>query len=169
MDIQTCLKALNDYNCPPNVIAHSRAVSKKAVEIAKTYSKKTDATVDMEHVMYGALVHDIGRSKTHSIQHAVVGAEILSDLNFPEYYINITLKHIGAGIPCEEAEDLGLPKRDYIPSTIEEKIVAQADNLISGTAEVDLTFVLKKWEESFGKNHPAINRIKLLHEELLLD
>ncbi|ADZ10452.1 metal dependent phosphohydrolase [Methanobacterium lacus] len=169
MDITTCLKALNDYNCPPNVIAHSKAVSKKAVEIAKTYSEKTDATVDVEQVKYGALVHDIGRSKTHSIQHAVVGAEILRDLNFPECYINITLKHIGAGIPCEEAEELGLPKRDYIPSTIEEKIVAQADNLTSGTAEVDLTFVLKKWKESFGKNHPAIKRIKLLHEELLLD
>jgi uncharacterized protein len=169
LDINTCLKALNDYNCPPNVVAHSKAVSKKAVEIANTYSEKTDATVDMEQVKYGALVHDIGRSKTHSIQHAVVGAEILMDLNFPESYINITLKHIGAGIPCEEAEELGLPRKNYIPATIEEKIVAQADNLISGTTEVDLKFVVNKWEESFGRNHPAIKRIKLLHEDLLLD
>ncbi len=169
MDINRCLKALNDYNCPPNVVAHSKAVSKKAVEIAENYSKKTDATVDMEQVKYGALVHDIGRSKTHSIQHAVVGAEILSDLDFPECYINITLKHIGAGIPCDEAEELGLPKKNYIPSTIEEKIVAQADNLISGTDEVDLIFVLNRWEDKFGINHPAINRIKKLHEDLLLD
>jgi uncharacterized protein len=169
LDINTCLKALNDYNCPPNVVAHSKAVSKKAVEIAKTYSEKTDATVDMEQVKYGALVHDIGRSQTHSIQHAVVGAEILSDLNFPECYINITLKHIGAGIPCDEAEELGLPKRNYIPTTIEEKIVAQADNLLSGTVEVDLKFVINKWEERFGRDHPAIKRIKLLHEDLLLD
>ncbi|MTK63702.1 MAG: TIGR00295 family protein [Methanobacterium sp.] len=169
MDINRCLKALNDYNCPPNVVAHSKAVSKKAVEIAVTYSAKADTTVDMEQVKYGALVHDIGRSKTHSIQHAVVGAEILRDLNFPECYINITLRHIGAGIPCDEAEELGLPKENYIPSTIEEKIVAQADNLISGTEEVDLTFVLNKWEGKFGRNHPAINRIKKLHEDLLLD
>jgi uncharacterized protein len=169
LDINRCLKALNDYNCPPNVVAHSKAVSKKAVKIAENYSKKTDATVDMEQVKYGALVHDIGRSKTHSIQHAVVGAEILSDLNFPECYINITLKHIGAGIPCDEAEELGLPKKNYIPSTIEEKIVAQADNLISGTDEVDLIFVLNKWVDKFGINHPAINRIKKLHEDLLLD
>jgi uncharacterized protein len=169
LDINRCLKALNDYNCPPNVVAHSKTVSKKAVEIAENYSKKTDATVDMEQVKYGALVHDIGRSKTHSIQHAVVGAEILSDLDFPECYINITLKHIGAGIPCDEAEELGLPKKNYIPSTIEEKIVAQADNLISGTDEVDLIFVLNRWEDKFGINHPAINRIKKLHEDLLLD
>jgi uncharacterized protein len=50
LDINRCLKALNDYNCPPNVVAHSKAVSKKAVEIAETYTKKTNATVDMEQV-----------------------------------------------------------------------------------------------------------------------
>lgn len=168
MDLNRCLKALNDSNCPSNVIAHSKAVSKKARDIAKNYSDKTSTAVDLEQVEFGALVHDIGRSKTHSIEHAVVGAKILRNLNFPECYVNITLKHIGAGIPCEEAEELGLPKKDYIPTTIEEKIVAQADNLISGTTEVDLTFVLDKWEGKFGRNHPAINRIKKLHEDLLL-
>lgn len=169
MDLNRCLKALNDSNCPSNIVAHSKAVSKKAVDIAKTYSDKTSKAVDMEQVRFGAMVHDIGRSKTHTIEHAVVGAEILRNLNFPESYVNITLKHIGAGIPREEAEELGLPKDDYVPITLEEKIVAQADNLISGTAEVDLTFVLNKWENKFGRNHPAVKRIKKLHEELLLD
>ena len=169
MDLNRCLKALNDSNCPSNVIAHSKAVSKKAVDMAKNYSDKTSVAVDMEQVRLGAMVHDIGRSKTHKIEHAVVGAEILRELNFPESYVNITLKHIGAGIPCDEAEELGLPKEDYIPYTIEEKIVAQADNLINGTTEVDLMFVLSKWEKKFGCNHPAIKRIKRLHEELLLE
>lgn len=169
MDLNRCLKALNDSNCPSNVVDHSRAVSKKAVEIAKNYSDKTSTSLDMEQVQFGAMVHDIGRSKTHSIEHAVVGAEILRNLNFPESYVNITLKHIGAGIPHEEAEKLGLPKGDYIPTTLEEKIVAHADNLISGTDEVDLTFVLNKCENKFGRSHPAIKRIKKLHEELLLD
>lgn len=169
MNLNRCLKALNDSNCPSNVVDHSWAVSKKAVEIAKNYSDKTSTTVDMEQVQFGAMVHDIGRSKTHSIEHAVVGAEILRNLNFPESYVNITLKHIGAGIPHEEAEKLGLPKGDYIPTTLEEKIVAHADNLISGTDEVDLTFVLNKCENKFGRSHPAIKRIKKLHEELLLD
>jgi len=169
LDLNRCLKALNDSNCPLNVIDHSRAVSKKAVEIAKNYSDKTSTPVDMDQVQFGAMLHDIGRSKTHSIKHAVVGAEILRNLDFPESYVNITLKHIGAGIPNDEAEKLGLPRGDYIPNTLEEKIVAQADNLISGTIEVDLTFVLKKCENKFGSGHPAIKRIKKLHEELLLE
>ena len=33
----------------------------------------------------------------------------------------------------EESVNLGLPMKDYLPMTIEEKIVAQADNLVSGS------------------------------------
>ena len=46
--------------------------------------------------------------------------------------MNIIERHIGAGIPKEEAVGLGLPEKDYIPVTIEEKIVAHADNLVFG-------------------------------------
>jgi uncharacterized protein len=160
--------ALNDSECPVNVIAHSKAVAKKAVSIGINYSDLNSTNVDMEQVEFGALVHDIGRSRTHSIKHAVAGAEILRNLNFPDNYVNITLKHIGAGIPLDEAEMLGLPMDDYMPTTIEEKIVAHADNLVNGTTEVEIEFVVTKWEGIFGKNHPAIQRIKKLHKELLL-
>ena len=37
---------------------------------------------------------------------------------------------IKTGIPKEEAVKVGLPEKDYIPETLEEKIVAHADNLI---------------------------------------
>lgn len=168
MDLHTCLKALNDSKCPLNVIEHSKAVSKKAVDIGINFSDLNKTKVDMEQVEFGAIIHDIGRSKTHTIKHAIVGAEILKNLNFPDNYVNITLKHIGAGIPFEEAKDLGLPPKDYMPTTIEEKIVAHADNLVNGTTEVDINFVVTKWEGIFGKNHPAISRIKKLHNDLLL-
>ncbi len=168
MDSNRCLKALNDSGCPQNVIAHSRAVSKKALDIAINFRDLSAKQVDMEQVECGALVHDIGRSKTHSIKHAVAGAEILRNLNFPDEYVKITLKHIGAGIPLDEAKLLGLPEEDYMPSTLEEKIVAHADNLVNGTVEVEMDFILAKWERLFGKNHPAISRIKKLNEELLL-
>ena len=112
------------------------------------------------------LLHDIGRINTHTIKHAIEGADILKKLNYPEEIIKITIKHIGAGIPPKEAEILGLPPGDYIPYTLEEKIVAHADNLINGTVEVDLDFVITKWEKNFGKNHPAIIRLKNLHNEL---
>ena len=63
---------------------------------------------------------------------------------------------------------LGLPPMDYMPLTFEEKIVAHADNLINGTLEVDLKFVIEKWGNKFGNNHPSITRLKKLHEEVVL-
>ena len=39
--------------------------------------------VDMELVKTGALLHDIGRSQTNGIKHAVVGAELLKVRGFP--------------------------------------------------------------------------------------
>ena len=101
--------------------------------------------VDMELVKTGALLHDIGRSQTNGIKHAVVGAELLKERGFPWEVVNIVERHIGAGISREEAKVLGLPPKDYLPLTLEEKLVAHADNLIHGTQEVDLEFVIKKW------------------------
>lgn len=162
------LKTLKDSKCPPHIIEHSRAVSIKTLDMASNFTKSSRCPIDLELVKTGGLLHDIGRSRTHTIKHAVVGAEILKDLNFPVEIVNITLKHIGAGIPKEEAEILGLPPWDYMPVTIEEKMVAHADNLINGTKEVKLEFVTRKWKKMFGKNHPAISRLNKLHNEVCI-
>ncbi len=160
------IKTLKDSNCPPHIIEHSKAVSAKAKDMAFNFMAKTGSIPDMELIETGALLHDIGRTKTHTIKHAVKGAELLKSLNYPDEIIQITSKHIGAGIPPKEAELLGLPPGDYMPNTLEEKIVAHADNLINGTVEVDLDFVINKWEKKFNKNHPAIIRLRKLHYEL---
>ena len=162
------IKTLKDFNCPPHIIEHSRAVSTKALDMAFNFKDKTGTHLDMFQIETGSILHDIGRTRTHTIKHAVVGAEILRNLNFPDEIVNITIKHIGAGIPPKEAEMLGLPPKDYMPHTLEEKIVAHADNLINGTIEVNIDFIIEKWKKIFGNNHPAIYRLKKLHNELIL-
>ena len=102
---------LKDFNCPPHIIKHSIAVSVKAQDMASNFMYKTGSTIDMEQIETGALLHDIGRTKTHTIKHAIKGAEILKSLNYPEEIIKITTKHIGAGIPPNEAKELGSPTR----------------------------------------------------------
>lgn len=163
------LKTLKDVGCPNNIIEHSKAVTRKALQISSNFmdnNNNNNSYVDLKLVETGAMLHDIGRTKTHSIKHSVVGAEILRNLNFPDNIINITLKHIGAGIPSNEIEILELPPGDYIPSTLEEKIVAHADNLTNGTKEVNINFVTKKWAKKLGKDHPSIKRLKKLDKEL---
>ncbi|MGB9979111.1 TIGR00295 family protein [Methanobacterium sp.] len=155
------IEILKQLNCPTHLINHSKAVCKKALKLSSNFN------VDIELVKTGALLHDIGRSETNGIDHAIVGAEILKDMEFPDSVVNIALRHIGAGIPKEEAIQLGLPPKDYIPLTLEEKIVAHADNLTHWDKEVNLDFVIKKWKERLGEDHPSIPRIIKLHQEIV--
>ncbi len=155
------INLLKEVGCPQWVITHSKKVAEKALEIAKNFE------VDEKLIKEAALLHDIGRCRTNNIKHGIIGAKILKERGYPKEVRRIIERHIGAGIPKEEAILLGLPPRDYLPITLEEKIVAHADNLVNGEDEVRISFVLKKWEKKLGKNHPAIKRLKNLHEELI--
>ena len=92
------LKILKQEETPENVIEHSKAVCKKAMKIADNFK---DADKDL--IKKGALLHDIGRSKTHGITHAVEGAKIVREYGYPEEVQNIVERHIGAGLSEDEA------------------------------------------------------------------
>lgn len=156
------LKILKQEETPENVIEHSKAVYKKAMVISANFKN-----ADKDLIKKGALLHDIGRSKTHGISHAVEGAKIVKQYGYPEEVQNIVERHIGAGITEEESVKLGLPKKSYIPQTIEEKIVAHADNLLSGTKDVDIDFDIAKWKRKIDKPEENIKRLIELDNELI--
>ena len=156
------IELLKKENTPENVIDHSLAVYKKAMEIAANFD---DADKDL--IRKGALLHDIGRSKTHGITHAIEGVEIAKKYGYGEDVLNIIERHIGAGITELEAEKLGLPVKSYLPETLEEKIVAHADNLTSGSKEVDIDFVMKKWKRRIDDSEDNIERLIRLDDELI--
>lgn len=158
------IELLKKENTPENVIQHCQAVYKKAMKIAANFND-----VDTDLIRQGALLHDIGRSKTHGIRHAVVGAEIASKYGYSQEVLNIIERHIGAGITSKEAVKLGLPEKSYVPETLEEKIVAHADNLISGTEEIDIDFVIKKWKRTIDDSDDNIKRLIELDNELIKD
>jgi len=119
---------------------------------------------DVQLVEVGALLHDIGRCQSHSIDHAVRGAKIAADLKLPGDVIKIVERHIGAGIMRSEAKQLGLQEKDYVPKTLEEKIVSHADNLIAGTEKTTVKRAVG-WLVRQGLHDPALKVLKL-HEEL---
>lgn len=128
---------LKRSGCSPEVIEHCKTVAEYARSIAINIrncaeKKGNPVNIDVDLVFLGGLLHDIGRSKTHGIDHAVAGARIAIDNGLDHKLVNIIERHIGAGIAREEAALLGLAEKDYIPLTIEEKIVAHADNLVFG-------------------------------------
>lgn len=156
------IELLKKENTPENVIEHCKAVCTKAMKIASNFDD-----VDYDLIRKGALLHDIGRSRSHGIRHAIEGVEIARKYGYGEDVLNIIERHIGAGITKDEAKILGLPEKSYVPQTLEEKIVAHADNLISGTKEVDIDFVIKKWKKITPDSEDNIQRLIELDNELI--
>jgi len=151
--------------CPGHVVDHCLNVSKIAVRMARQLKDKGH-DVDVELVEIGSILHDIGRSKTHDTDHGAVGGEMVRQLGIAEPLARIVDRHIGAGIPEDEARALGLPEGVYVPETLEEKIVCYADKLIAGWREVDISVTVEDFAEKMGRGHPAIERLWSLHREM---
>ena len=158
------MRLLKCVGCDAQVIRHCKAVSQLAVKIAQ---KLRQRDIDIDQVRIGALLHDIGRSQTHGVTHAYVGSKMLRDLGIPDPVVKIVERHIGAGIPSNEALDLGLPGKDYMPQTIEEKIVAYADKLVDGNRTISFEEACAQIADVLGFTHPAVSRFRMLHKELM--
>jgi uncharacterized protein len=159
------INLLKKIGCPQSVIEHVKFVSQVALEIASK-CEQNGWTVDKKLIEIGALLHDVGRSKTHGISHAVVGAQIAKEKGVHDKVVRIIENHIGAGIPREEAEKLELPSKDYLQTTFEEKIVAYADKVTKGRRRMSYEEATNELVSSLGPNHPAIKRFRKLHEEI---
>ncbi len=138
MNEKDAVALLVKCGCSRDVIEHCKTVAEHASKIAGNIKecaekKGQSIDIDMDAVFLGGLLHDIGRSRTHGINHAVEGRKIAIENGLSNKLVNIIERHIGAGIIKEEAVRLGLPAMDYLPVTLEEKIVAHADNLVFGS------------------------------------
>ena len=153
-----CIEYLIDAGCKKWVIIHCCTVRAVADEMLT----KIDADEDL--VVAGALLHDIGRAKDHTIFHAYIGSQMVREYGLPEQLVEIVRKHTGAGLDKEDVEEMGLPPGDYIPRTIEEKIVAHADNLVSDNRVVDHNHSVSKLINK-GAFRGA-DRVEMLHMEL---
>jgi uncharacterized protein len=156
------VEVLITAGCSKNVVAHCIAVSATAVSLAG----RVKASVDRELVRQGSLFHDIGRARTHGIDHAVAGVEIARELGFSEQLVLIIERHIGAGITAAEAVRLGLPKKDYLPLTVEEKIVSYADNLVDRVREISFEEALDRFKKILGPDHEGVELFIKQHHEM---
>jgi uncharacterized protein len=160
------IELLRKVGCGQNIIEHCIGVTALALEIAEA-CRKQGVQVNVKLVEIGALLHDIGRSTTHSVEHGVIGGLIVRELQLPEEIARIVERHVGGGITVEEAVKLGLPAKDYTPTTLEEKIVCYADKLIDGDKRVDLEDTIQKFSMELGKKHPSIDRLRALQTEIV--
>lgn len=155
-------------------IRHCIKVAEKALEVAK----RTGADINIELISRGALFHDLGKAKTHEIEHGNIGAEIGRQSGLSKELTDIMEKHIRGGLTEEEARDLGLPVKDYTLRTLEERIIIYADRLVDiimdGIVDIrgDELEAERKFEEilrtypKYGKNEKTLNRYMRYHREI---
>jgi len=148
--------------CSADVVAHCRKVSSMALSLADRLREPADR----ELVRLGGLFHDIGRSRTHDIAHAIAGVEIGRALGFSEQLLKIIERHIGAGITAAEARRLGLPEQDYLPLTREEQLVSYADNLISGERDMSYHEALDRFKRILGPDHEGVELFRRQHQDV---
>ncbi|MGB7534054.1 MAG: TIGR00295 family protein [Halobacteriota archaeon] len=171
-----CIQLLREVRCDESVVEHCIAVAELALEIALDYNCRESQARSCGHgrdsvneklVFTGALLHDMGRARSHGLNHGFVGGEIAKELGLEEPVVRIIQRHIGAGITAEEAKEMELPPANFMPETREEKIVACADNLIDGTRRTGIEEAIGDLKAKFGDAHPSINRTKKLYEEVI--
>lgn len=128
--------------------------------------KSKNYTLDCDLILAGAMLHDIGRTKSHKINHAIIGAEIIREKGFSCALIEIIEKHIFSGISAEESAEFNLPYKNYIPTTLEEKIVTFSDNISKENAILSTEQVINRFKRHLPSNHPIIIRTRELHQEI---
>ena len=94
--------------------------------------------------------------------------EILEKRGIDKKVVAIARKHLGAGLTQDEVKALGFPDGDYMPTTIEEKIITYSDNVIGDPKSPDRrkTGKAAAWELMEKGLEAAAERALDLHDEL---
>ena len=164
---------LRKAGVPEDDIEHCIKVAEKALEIAY----RTNKELDFEFVGRGALFHDLGKAKTHEIEHGKIGAEMGAALGLPDAVNAVMEKHIRGGLSNEEAAELNLPIKDYALHSIEERIIIYADRLVDIITEDIVTIIedveaeerfeeILRTHQKYGKNDKTLARYLDYHREI---
>ena len=130
--------------------AHSAEVARVARVLAEAWGG-----IDNDYVESAALLHDIGRTRTHGEGHPLDGFRLLVDLGHPGH-APCCITHYTKGAPPEE---LGLEPgkaaafwkvcdQSWFP--VEERLIALADSLVAGSRRVSIEQRLADLRARYG-------------------
>lgn len=132
------LKYAPDAKAAQSVFAHTSIVFR----IAKDLALKNKLDIDWQILETGCLIHDIGvfeceeyqaKNPKPYIQHFLLGSLIVRAEGFNDQIAKMVERHIGIGLTAEEIvkQNLPLPPFDFLPETVEEKLLCYADKFHS--------------------------------------
>jgi len=77
--------------------------------IAIVFLKDKKLAIDCHLIVAGAILHDIGRCRSHRLDHGIIGAKILRKEGIVEEVAQVAENHLFGGITKTEAREFGLP------------------------------------------------------------
>lgn len=169
------------YACQPELKAlllhHSRQVADKALEVCAAHP---EWHADTRFIEEAAMLHDIGiifcdapgilcHGTEPYIRHGYVGAKLLRKEGLPAH-ARVAERHTGSGLTREQiiAEHLPLPEQDFLPETIEERVICYADKFFSKSHpdRIDTLDHIRRKMADFG--HGSLERWVLLEKQMTL-
>lgn len=125
------------------LLTHSRVVRDLALELGR----RSGLDIDLDFVSEAAMLHDIGiymcdapsihcHGTEPYIRHGIIGAEMLRAEGLPRHAL-VCERHTGAGLTSQEikAQGLPLPHHDFLPVSLEEKLICYADKFYSKSGD----------------------------------
>ncbi len=164
------------------LLTHSRQVADKALRIVDVHP---ELDVDRELVYESAMLHDIGiilcdakeiccYGNEPYIRHGLCGGLLLRKDGWEEYFpheriekwVRVCERHTGVGLTSKEIkrENLPLPHEDFLPESVEEKLVCYADKFFSKTKLEEEKTVEKVMKQMERYSRGCLKRFLALHE-----
>lgn len=154
------------------LLTHSDMVARKALAVAD--DARLD--VDRDFVYNAAMLHDIGIFKCDApgiychgeepyIRHGVIGGELMRKEGYEEY-ARVCERHTGSGLTAKEIAEEGmpLPLMDFLPETLEEKLICYADKFYSKSGDPREEKSLERVRRSMAKfGSDSLARFDRLH------
>ena len=141
------------------LLTHSEMVARKALDVADACRLEADR----DFIYQAAMLHDVGIflcdapsihcvGKEPYIRHGVLGGSLLRELGYPEY-ARVCERHTGSGLTAKEIAEAGmpLPHMDFLPESIEEKLICYADKFFSKSGD-------PRAEKPFGRVRASMAR-----------
>ena len=159
---QESVKLLAEYAKGAAWARHCFAVADAAVAVGRVLERNN--VIDRSFLWSAALLHDIGRHITHDpLLHGVEGYKLLAMLGY-EKEAYICASHILFGLSAAEAAALGLPDRDFVPRTLEEKLVPLVDYMIDYDKPTTLDRRFLSLRKRNAGNSFFLSRLERAHE-----
>lgn len=161
-----CRAYWDEVRAPSILRRHLEAVATTSMLIVWK-AQARGVTVDASLVEAAALLHDIGRVKDQGAEHGAVGAEMVLAKGWDRRVARAVACHVGGGLDAKDVKIIGLPRPpegDYMPRSLEEKIVCFGDKLIGLDERQPLEEEYRKLR--LRKLDRAVERIEALRADL---